>query len=359
MKINLKKITSISFLILFLLCFGVNAQNLSDVLKGQILLQVEDVGQAWYVDPQTSKRAYLGRPSDAFRIMRNFGLGISEKDYNTFKNKTSQKLAGRILLRVESLGEAYYTNPKDLKLYYLGKPQDAFQIMKEQSLGISNENLDKISILEGYEDLVENIIENNYPLHKNITATVFWVGEPVGNGSSENNALSSWDDEWQENFGGYDNPFCRDGYYPCWFTPKENPFYVSVPFNDFDDDGQRKLIAYKIVPWSDDRVWTDEISMMKNRWVKIIHNDNTCYGQVEDTGPYQYNDYNYVFDNTKPVNTLANSAGMDVSPALRDCLVFIGLNNALNKINWQFIDYENVPDGPWKEKITTSQINWK
>ena len=26
-----------------------------------------------------------------------------------------------------------------------------------------------------------------YPLHTNITATVFWVGEPVGNGSSEDN----------------------------------------------------------------------------------------------------------------------------------------------------------------------------
>ena len=80
------------FVILLLLIFGLglspvtfaNAAELSIRLKGKIVLQVEDVGQAWYVDPVTAERAFLGRPADAFRIMRELGLGISEKDYNSF-----------------------------------------------------------------------------------------------------------------------------------------------------------------------------------------------------------------------------------------------------------------------------------
>lgn len=46
-------------------------------LAGRILLQVEGRGEAWYVDPLTQKRAYLGRPANALAAMRQFGLGIT------------------------------------------------------------------------------------------------------------------------------------------------------------------------------------------------------------------------------------------------------------------------------------------
>lgn len=340
------------------------AEDLSSKLAGRILLQIQDKGQAWYIDPTTSQRAFLGRPADAFRIMKELGLGISERDYNSFINKVPTRLAGRILLRVESLGQAYYVNPVDLKLYYLDKPSDAYNLMVKLGLGITNKDLDKIPILKNYEERYDDNVNKQetkavYPLHKDITATVFWVGEPIGNGSSEDNALSSWDDERQNHFGGYDDPFCRQGYYPCDFKPKENPFYVSLPFNDFNDQGERKTIAYSVVPWAKEKEWGNLESMMKNRWVKIIKGKEVCYGQVEDTGPYNYDDYNYVFFNTKPENKLANSAGTDVAPALRDCLKFSGLNNADNKIDWQFIDFSDVPAGSWTEIVTTSQVNWQ
>jgi len=198
----------------------------------------------------------------------------------------------------------------------------------------------------------------SYRLHKNITSTVFWVGEPVGEGSSEENALSAWDDEWQKNFGGYDDPYRRNGYYPDGFIPKENPFYLDLPYNDFTDEGVRKNNAYDVVPWAGEKQWGRRESMMKNRWVQIIHNNNVCYGQIQDAGPYEYNDYEYVFGDERPKNTLANNAGMDVSPALRDCLNFEGLNNDENKVDWRFVEFSNVPPGPWKNIITTSQVNW-
>jgi len=46
---------------------------------------------------------------------------------------------------------------------------------------------------------------------------------------------------------------------------------------------------------------------------------------------------------------------LDVSPAVRD---FLSLSD-IDVVNWQFIDFSDVPDGPWTEIITTSQIYWE
>ncbi len=132
-------------------------------LSGLILLQVEENGEAWYVKPGENKRAFLNRPADAFKIMKEFGLGIksSELDYY-LENSFPERLIGQILLDVERNGEAYYIYPKDKKAYFLNRPSDAFEIMRSLSLGIINSDLEKIDVLEilnnnEKEDLPENI----------------------------------------------------------------------------------------------------------------------------------------------------------------------------------------------------------
>ena len=57
-----------------------------------------------------------------------------------------QKLKGRILLQVESRGEAWYINPDDGKRYYMKDGPAAYQIMRFLSLGISNTDLSQIDI---------------------------------------------------------------------------------------------------------------------------------------------------------------------------------------------------------------------
>jgi len=122
-------------------------------LDGRILLQVQDKGQAWYVNPLDSRRYYLGRPDDAFAVMRRFGLGISNSDFNTFfASQAPARLAGRILLKVQDQGRAYYVNPLDRKLYYLGRPTDAFYLMRRFGLGITTADLNKIAIGEASAD---------------------------------------------------------------------------------------------------------------------------------------------------------------------------------------------------------------
>ncbi|MFA5360218.1 MAG: hypothetical protein WC349_04660 [Patescibacteria group bacterium] len=174
-------------------------------LAGRILLQVEDKGQAWYVYPTDGKRYNMGRPTDAFNLMRKLGIGISNKDLvkipigfssnnyldsdvdglydnledaigtdknnkdtdsdgyddkteinNNYdplnKNKlpVDQKLtqinSGKIFLQIEKNGEAWYVEPITQKRYFLGRPDDAFQIMRTFGLGITNSDLEKIAV---------------------------------------------------------------------------------------------------------------------------------------------------------------------------------------------------------------------
>ncbi len=122
-----------------------NAETIANRLSGRILLQVQSQGEAWYVYPVNKQRYYLGRPADAFTVMRSLGLGVSENDYKTLSKNGAPKLSGRILLRVQATGEAYYVNPTDQRLYYLGRPADAFAVMRRFGLGVSNQDLDKIT----------------------------------------------------------------------------------------------------------------------------------------------------------------------------------------------------------------------
>ena len=119
----------------------------SSHLNGRILLQVEENGEAWYVQPDTGKRYFMGRPADAFNLMRSLGLGIAHDELSSYLNGTfPDRLLGMILLDVEKNGEAYYVYPVDKKAYFLGRPAEAFDVMRNTGLGISNTNLKKISV---------------------------------------------------------------------------------------------------------------------------------------------------------------------------------------------------------------------
>ncbi|PIX11566.1 hypothetical protein COZ73_02250, partial [Candidatus Falkowbacteria bacterium CG_4_8_14_3_um_filter_36_11] len=205
-KVNILVILLIITFISSFLAKKITAENvLAERLAGRILLQVENNGEAWYVNPNDFKRYYLGRPQDAFNLMRDLGLGVKNIDINKIAlakanfngldtdkdglpdnieisigtdinnpdsdsdgytdkeealnnfnpkgegkliidNKLAKDLAGRILLQVENNGEAWYVNPNDFKRYYLGRPQDAFNLMRDLGLGVKNIDINKIAL---------------------------------------------------------------------------------------------------------------------------------------------------------------------------------------------------------------------
>ena len=132
-------------------------QSLYNRLKGKIILQVEEHGEAYYIHPTKQEMYYLGRPDDAFRIMREQGIGITNTDLEKIPSSIEEELdiikidyifankhKGKIFLQVEQNGEAYYVYPDTGFRYYLGRPADAFQIMRELGLGISSSNFNSL-----------------------------------------------------------------------------------------------------------------------------------------------------------------------------------------------------------------------
>lgn len=174
-------------------------------LAGKILLQVANLGRAWYVDPVSSERYYLADGNSSYNALRKFGLGIkntdlakipvginnesnldsdsdgisdkmeqalgtdinkADSDGDGFSDKTellnsysplgigkitqsktlADKLKGRIVLQTEGLGQAWYINPSDGKRYYLADGEAAYQIMRQLSLGINNDLINKIPV---------------------------------------------------------------------------------------------------------------------------------------------------------------------------------------------------------------------
>lgn len=116
-------------------------------LKGFILLDVENYGEAWYVHPDEGKRFYMKDGKTAYEMMRRFGLGISNKDFNKLKNgdkEIKSRVKGKILLLVEMNGEAYYVHPEKGTLHYLKNGEEAYRLMREMSLGISKKDITQI-----------------------------------------------------------------------------------------------------------------------------------------------------------------------------------------------------------------------
>jgi hypothetical protein len=140
-----KYIIVLALLISSLLTQHAQAIDLDSAVSGYILLQVEANGEAWYVFPTNGKAYYLGRPADAFEIMKKLALG-AKHDFIINTTVFDDSLAGMILLDVERHGEAYYIYPKDHKKYYLGRPEDAFKIMRQLGLGATNFDIANIPI---------------------------------------------------------------------------------------------------------------------------------------------------------------------------------------------------------------------
>ncbi|KKR21051.1 MAG: OmpA domain-containing protein [Parcubacteria group bacterium GW2011_GWE2_39_37] len=170
-------------------------------LKGRIILKVEAKGEAYYINPSDKRMYSLGRPDDAFKVMREKGIGITNANLNKIQiglsdlsgadtdgdglsdlletaigtdlnkadtdgdgfgdkeelingfnpkgtgNISTQIIpsyAGKIFLQVEGKGEAWYVNPVDNKRYFLGRPADAFNVMRKLGLGIANKDFDRM-----------------------------------------------------------------------------------------------------------------------------------------------------------------------------------------------------------------------
>lgn len=276
----------------------------------------------------------------------NYDTPLSELNHsllNTFSDQTekiSLKAPGMSYSSSTTLKKDDKDQKEDENLFETQVPQKGAELLdnsnkKEEDEDVNVGNLDYL--VRGY---------------KKTMTTYFWVGEEASKDNDfVSNLYSSWDTDWLTSYGGVDEPFNRCGYYPCSFIPKENPFYFALPYNDLNNDGSQKE-SIKNIPWYEENI--SGFSMLKNRWIEVSYKKNVCYGQWEDVGPGESDDFDYVFGDADPKNTFGVKAGLDISPAFWDCLGLLGNDYTL----WRFVDYEDVPPGPWKEIVTSSTPSW-
>lgn len=209
-----------------------------------------------------------------------------------------------------------------------------------------------------------------YPWHTSIASTSFWVGQVISGASDGSQVVSTYDPQWETHYGGCDGVVtggrCRaeprtaaNGFFPTAMTPRQNPFYLDLPFDDVHNTIARDERT-TVIPWAHDPRYAAQLangSLMKNHWVELDTAGHTCYGQIEDAGPTIYDDARYVFGthDERPANRKINNAGLDVSPALNGCLAFThGYDSDQDRVSWRFVDDTSVPPGPWTRIVTTN-----
>jgi hypothetical protein len=197
---------------------------------------------------------------------------------------------------------------------------------------------------ETLEPIPSEAAGEKFPWHLQIVTTTFWIGEtPSGNNPVPNRA-SAWDSNWARNFGGSDSPEAgqRRGYIPAKFIPRQNPFYIALPFNDVSG-GRTKPESPRVIPWFKESYEKSGQTILKDRWVAIRKSNRVCYAQWEDVGPFRSDYWQYVFGGERPRPNLNRGAGLDVSPAVRDYLQL----GPTDVTDWRFVEFQEVPSGPW------------
>src|SRR5687768_18105490 len=104
----------------------------ADPMMGRVLLDVSSHGEAWYVNPQTHERVYLGRPAEALERLKD------RATYATFANITrvpeaageprdedyEKAVAGKVLAPDDLVGAAWYVDPGTHTRRRLATPED-------------------------------------------------------------------------------------------------------------------------------------------------------------------------------------------------------------------------------------------
>ncbi len=140
-----------------------SSSDINNAYKGYVMIKAEDQGQLYYISPVSKKAYYIVIPKHTMQIMQGAGTGIKNSDLmkipvggscpagqpncdnpQKYDKNFANKYKGYIFLQVEEKGEAWYVYPEDGKRYYLGTPEEAYNILAGKSVGISNNDFNKM-----------------------------------------------------------------------------------------------------------------------------------------------------------------------------------------------------------------------
>ncbi len=137
----MKKHIGIAIAVIAFACFLPNpsrAASPAEASSGRILLDVSSHGEAWYVNPQTRMRTYLGRPAEALERLRDRAVYVSFDNISRLSADPAvpgadaayaAAEAGLVLAPDDVIGAAWYVDAAGIR-HRLATPADAWEIMR-------------------------------------------------------------------------------------------------------------------------------------------------------------------------------------------------------------------------------------
>ncbi|MFH1890326.1 MAG: hypothetical protein ABIJ91_02030 [Candidatus Kuenenbacteria bacterium] len=148
----------LTILLILIFVFGLipihftDAQNISERLRGRLLLQVEQCGAIWYVDTNDYNR-YSVTWANALPLFQKLSLGITDADLTkipaTGSNQAGNvsmrnRLKGKLLLQVQQGGAIWYIDDNGYRHNVTW--DNLMPLFQSLALGITNADLSKIPV---------------------------------------------------------------------------------------------------------------------------------------------------------------------------------------------------------------------
>ncbi len=157
----MKKFTAFfSLLVLSLVPTWLVAAEFPEHLVGRVVVDVSSDGEAWYINPRSRMRVYLGRPEEALERLtaRAFYVNylniarIAPDNGNAEDGDLEYvaEVAGNIIAPNDVIGAAWYVDPDEQVRRRLATPHDAWLIMQD-AIPVTSVDLAGVPI-EGLED---------------------------------------------------------------------------------------------------------------------------------------------------------------------------------------------------------------
>ncbi len=143
--LSLLVFVGVTFLLILLPTTRMNSsvKNIEDKLKGKILIQIESKGEAWYLNPSDLKRYHIDHSPASWQLLKRLSTKIKTDDWQKIKENIPSEYWGKFLL-IEDIGNILYISPNSGKIYTLTNPADIFTLLQKTGLGISNKDLKQI-----------------------------------------------------------------------------------------------------------------------------------------------------------------------------------------------------------------------